>query len=153
VKSFLLEVAGILKDFILGQFTIALLNGLIAGLGFYALGIPQALWLGPLAGLCSLIPVVGSVVGFLPALLFAWIAHHNAWHLLGVAGIYVLVQVLESLVWQPKILGNKMNINSWLVIPIIFLGGLVFGVFGVLFAIPLAAIAQAAVKRIWALHI
>lgn len=148
VKSFLWEVLVILKEFILGQFLILLLNGLIAALGFWALGIPRPWLWGAVAGLCSIIPVAGPVVGFIPALIAAWFAQHNGWVLLGVAGVWAVVQVLESLVWQPKILGSRLNISPWLIIPIVFFGGLVFGVFGVVFAIPLAAIAQAGFRRI-----
>ena len=148
MKEFLLDAIEIMKQFILGQLLIALLNGLIAGLGFWALGIPQAVWLGALAGLCSLIPVVGPLLGFLPAVILAWTSNHSFWNLLGVAGVWALVQILESLVWQPKILGGKLNISPWLVIPILFFGGLFLGVFGVVFAIPMVAIAQAAYKRI-----
>jgi len=148
MKDFFTDVLVILKDFLLGQILIAFLNGLMAGLGFFALGIPHAVWWGAFAGLCSIIPVVGSVLGFLPAFIAAWFMPHNWQTALGVVGVYAVVQVLESLVWQPKVLGSRMNISPWLVIPIMFLGGLFLGVFGVVFAIPLVAIAQAGIKRI-----
>jgi predicted PurR-regulated permease PerM len=133
-----------------GQLLISLLNGLVAVCGFFFLGIPHALWWGALAGLCSLIPVVGSVFGFLPVLIAAWLARHNGWTLLGVAGVWALVQLSESFLWQPKILGNKLNINPWLVVPIMFLGGLFFGVIGAVLSVPLVAIAQAGMRRLTA---
>lgn len=146
--SFLREVAVILREFAFGQLLVLLINGALAGLGFWALGIPHAGWLGALAGLCGIVPYIGPILGFLPALIAAWFALHNGWVLLGVAGVWAVVQVLESLVWQPKILGDRLNISPWLIVPIVLFGGLVFGVFGVVFAIPLAAIAQAAYRRI-----
>ncbi|MEW6516803.1 MAG: AI-2E family transporter [candidate division FCPU426 bacterium] len=147
MKPFWLEVVIILKEFILGQFLILALNSLVSGLGFWALGIPHAFWLGAVAGLCSIIPVVGPVVGFVPALIAAWVAHRNGWVLLGVAGVWAVVQALESLVWQPKILGSRLNLSPWVVIPVIFFGGFVFGILGVVLAVPLAAIIQAAYQR------
>ncbi|MDV7398612.1 AI-2E family transporter, partial [Arthrospira platensis SPKY1] len=109
------------------QFLILLLNGLIATLGFWALGIPRPWLWGAVAGLCSIIPFVGPVVGFIPALIAGWFAHHSGWVLLGVAGVWAVVQLLESLVWQPRILGGRLNISPWLIVPIVFFGGLVFG--------------------------
>ncbi len=148
MRAFFWDVILILRDFILGQFIVALIHGLTAGLGFWALGLPHAPWFGLWAGVCSLIPVVGTVLGYLPAVIMAWVAQHSFWPVLGVLGIWGVVQALELFLWQPKILGGRLNIHPLLVIPILFFGGLFFGVLGVLLALPAVAIAQAAYKRL-----
>ena len=142
------EVTQVLLDFIRGQLLIAGLNGLIAGLGFFILSIKHAFILGIVVGLMSLIPYLGPVLGFIPALIMAWITHHNPWYVVGVIGIWLIIQILESLVFQPKILGTKMKMHPLMVIISIFIGGALFGPLGVLLAVPGTAVLRVLYRRI-----
>jgi predicted PurR-regulated permease PerM len=145
--SFFQELGLVLKNFIQGQFLIALCNAIVAWLAFWALGINHALLLGSVVGLMSFIPYLGPVLGFLPALIMAWLTHHNFWYVLGVVSVWALIQILESLVFQPKILGDKLKIHPLLVILSFIVWGALLGIIGVLLAVPLTAVLQIMVRR------
>ena len=148
--TFFQELGLVLKNFIQGQFLIALCNAIVAGLAFWIMGINHALLLGAIVGLMSFIPYLGPILGFLPAMIMAWITHHNFWYILGVMGVWALIQVLESLVFQPKILGDKLKIHPLLVILSFVAWGALLGMVGVLLAVPLTAILQIIIRRIHA---
>ena len=146
--SFLQEVTQLLLNFIQGQFIIAILNGLIAGLGFWILKIDHAILLGILVGLLSLLPYIGYLISFTTAIVIAWLTHHNFWYLLGVLTIWLLLQVLETFLFQPKILGDKLKIHPLIVILAVIFWGAILGPWGAFLAIPLTAILQVTLKRI-----
>jgi predicted PurR-regulated permease PerM len=148
--TFFQELGLVLKNFIQGQFLIALCNAIVAGSAFWIMGINHALLLGAFVGLMSFIPYLGPMLGFLPAMIMAWITHHNLWYILGVMAVWALIQVLESLVFQPKILGNKLKIHPLLVILSFVVWGAWLGIVGVLLAVPLTAILQIIIRRIHA---
>ena len=146
--TFFQELCLVLKNFIQGQFLIALCNAGVAGLAFWIMDINYALLLGAFVGLMSFIPYLGPILGFLPAIVMAWITHHNFWYILGVIGVWALIQVLESLVFQPKILGDKLKIHPLLVILSFVVWGALLGILGVLLAVPLTALLQIIIRRI-----
>ncbi|MBN1594859.1 AI-2E family transporter [candidate division FCPU426 bacterium] len=146
--SFFSEVGLILVHFLQGQLLISLCNALVAWLAFWALGIHPAWLLGAVVGLMSFIPYLGPVLGFLPALVMAWISRHTLWHVAAVIGVWGLVQLLEGLVFQPKILGDKLKIHPLLVVLSFFIWGALLNVAGVILAVPLTALAQVIYRRI-----
>ncbi len=147
--SFLGEVGQVLLNFVQGQLLIAVLEAGVAGLAFWLMGIRHAWLLGAVVGLTSFIPYLGPVLGFLPAAILAWITHHHFGYVLGVIGIWALVQILESGVFQPKILGGKLQIHPLLVILSFFLWGALLGIWGILLAVPLTAVLQIVFRRVF----
>ncbi|MCD4812707.1 AI-2E family transporter [bacterium] len=145
--TFWQELWWVLKNFIQGQFLIAVCIGLTAFLAFWLMGINHAFWLGLFVGLMSFIPYLGPALGFIPPLVFAWTTHHHWGYLIGMVGVWILIQILEGLVFQPKILGDKLRIHPLLVIVSFFFWGLILGIFGVLLAVPLTAVVQILWRR------
>lgn len=146
--TFWQELGWVLKNFILGQFLIAVCISVTAFLFFVAMGIDHAFLLGLFVGLMSFIPYLGPILGFIPALILAWTTHHHWAFLLGVVGVWAMIQILESLVFQPKILGDKLRIHPLLIIVSFFFWGLILGVFGIVLAVPLTAIVQIIWRRV-----
>jgi len=148
IVRFFREVHHILKNFIYGQMTIAGLEGAIAAIGFLILGVPYAILLGTFVGLTSLIPFLGPPLGFIPAILVGWASSQNLVIPVGVGGIWILTQVLENYVFQPKIMGNRMRMHPLIVILSIIIWGSVFGFLGVLMATPITAVLQVVYLRL-----
>lgn len=141
------EVNQALGSFLRGQLTIAVILAAINATGLLLLGVPFGLVVGLVAGLANLIPYMALVVGLLPALLLCWAEHQNWLRLLAVAGVFTGAQMLEGTVLSPRILSRHVNLHPVVVLLAVIVGGSLFGVLGMLVAVPLVAAGQVFVRH------
>lgn len=141
------QIAVVLWQFVQGQLLVALADGAAAGVGFWLLGLDHVLWLAAAVGLFSFIPYLGPVLGFVPALILAVVTQQPWWIILGVVGLWLLVQLLEAAVFQPKILGGKLRLPPLVVMLSFVVWGLLLGPIGVLLAVPMTAVAVVLWRR------
>jgi len=112
--------------------------------GFGLLRVPVwPLW-GVLAGVVHPIPFAGVIFGMLLPMLAMWLGDGDLWRILGVAGVFVVVQTLEGFVLTPRILGKSVGLGAMTVFLCGIIGGALFGPVGLLLAVPIAAIAAVA---------
>ncbi len=137
-----------LRHFIGGQVIIALLVGVMMGLGMMIAGIPHALFLGFLAGITNFIPFLGVVIAGIPAILVG-ITGGGVWGLVKVLIVIIVVNQIESWVLSPRIQGRRMRLNWFIIIVAIFFCAQFFGVIGVLLAIPLLIF----IRDFWVLYV
>jgi predicted PurR-regulated permease PerM len=101
-----------------------------------------------MAGVLSFIPYVGSLTGFVTAVLLA-AAQFGTWNGVGmVVAVFVTGQVVEGYVIYPRLLGDRVQLHAVWVIFALFAGGVAFGFLGVLLAVPMAA-AIGVIARYW----
>lgn len=105
---------------------------------YFALNLPNALLLGVIAGIAELIPIVGPALGAIPALLVAAVTGDVTLVLL-VAGVYVVIQIVEGNVLVPLVMKNAIGVPPFLVIVALLVGGAVAGLIGALLAVPITA--------------
>jgi predicted PurR-regulated permease PerM len=141
-RARLAEVDGVVAGFVRGQLTIAAINGTIFSVGLTLLGVPMALVLGLAAGLGNLVPYLSIVVGLIPALLLCWVEQQSLLRLLAVLGLFLAVQAQEDVVLRPRILGKHVNLHPVWILLAIIAGGELFGVMGMLLAVPVAGVVQ-----------
>ena len=140
VKRLATQCDAVLGEFLRGQLLIMLLLGLIYAVGLSIIGIDLALLLGLSAGLASIVPYLGVVVGILLAGIAA-LAQFQEWiYLLAVLLVFGVGQLLESLFLTPILVGDKIGLHPVVVIFAILAGGQLFGFVGVLLALPVTAI-------------
>jgi predicted PurR-regulated permease PerM len=134
------EVDAVLNQFVRGQLTVmAILAVLYAG-GYAAIGVPLAIPIGVLAGLLSFIPYVGSGLALVFGLLMVGL-HFMGWGaVLGVVIVYSVVQVLESFVITPRIVGGQLGLSPVWVLFALAAFGQLFGFVGVMIALPASAV-------------
>jgi len=125
-----------LQHFIGGQVIIALIVGVLMGLGMLIAGIPYPLFLGFLAGITNFIPFLGVVIAGIPAVLVA-LTRVGVWGLVKVLIVIIVTNQIESWVLSPRIQGRRMKLNWFAIVVAIFFCAQFFGVVGVLLAIPL----------------
>ena len=145
----LIDKVGItLGNWLLGQMlSMVVVGTLIAG-GLTLLGIPLGLSLGVIAGLLNFIPLVGSLLSAVPAVLLAFLV--SPLHPLYVIGLYVVVNAgIESHLLVPLIQRYAVNLPPGLAVLGLFLLGELFGFFGILLAIPLTATLLVLVKTVY----
>lgn len=137
-----------LRRWLLGQLLAMTVAAVLTTLGLWLLGMPGFLALGLLAGLAEFVPVVGSILAAVPALLLA-LTHGGTEMLLWTLLLYVGVQQLQGNAIAPLVTHQLVSLPPALTLFAILAFALVFGPLGVLFAAPLAVVTFVAVRQLW----
>lgn len=134
------EADEVLGAFIRGQLLVMLALGVIYSAGLWLVGVQLALVLGMVAGLASIVPYLGFIVGIVSSLVVAY-AQFGEWGaLLLVALVFGVGQVLESVVLTPVLVGDRIGLHPVAVIFALMAGGQIAGFVGVLVALPVSAV-------------
>ncbi len=133
-----------IKSFIGGQLIIAAAVGLIIGVGFRIAGIPYSVFLGFLSFITNFIPFFGVIIAAVPAI-FLGLSNYGVMGLVRVGVVLLLANQIESWVLQPRIQGDRMELNWFVILIGILLFGSMFGFIGVLFAVPIMVF----IKEFW----
>jgi predicted PurR-regulated permease PerM len=128
-----------LRDFLVVRIATTIALAIVFTAGLILFGVPYAYVWGPLAGVLNLIPYVGAIIGMIPPVIVAAIQTGESataswyWVLL----FFVVVQLLESNVVTPKLVGDKVNLNLLAVLLMTVYWGWLWGALGVLLAVPI----------------
>ncbi len=142
------EVETRLGLWVRGQLTLMAVMGVSTGIAYTLLGVPGALLLGLIAALTEAIPIIGPLLGAVPAILVA--ATVSPQLALIVAGVYVVIQLIEGSVLVPLIMRNTIGISPLLVLVSLLIGGAVGGLVGAFLAVPVAASVEIILGRMQA---
>jgi predicted PurR-regulated permease PerM len=127
-----------LRGWIFGTGIAMIFLGAGAAIGLWILRIPSAFAFGIIAGLFEIIPYFGSIVGtFLPALVALSISPIK---LVFVLILFLVLNQIDAHIVQPLVMGQQVNIHPVMVIVTFLVMGKLFGLIGVLLAVPAAAI-------------
>lgn len=129
-----------LGGFLRGQFLVMLGLGMIYSGGLALLGLPYAVAVGVVAGLVSFVPYLGFVVGIGLAGLAALVEGAGILGLAGVVAVFGVGQLIEGMFLTPRLVGSRVGLHPVLVIFSVLAFGQLFGFFGVLMALPVAAV-------------
>jgi predicted PurR-regulated permease PerM len=140
------EVGRILESYVHGQLLIAMGMGVLYAMGFAALRVPAWAGIAALAGLLNAIPYVGTTLGIVLATGFTLANGGGLWRIIGVIAVFVIVQSIEGYVLTPRILGTRLSLHPMAVFLGLLIGGKLFGLLGVILAIPTIAVAKVFLK-------
>jgi predicted PurR-regulated permease PerM len=140
------EVGRILQSYVLGQLMIAMIMGVLYAIGFAALHVPAWAGLAALSGFLNVIPYVGTGSGLILASGFAFADSGQIWRVFGVTGVFIAVQMVEGYYLTPRILGGRLSLHPMAVFLGLLIGGRLFGLLGVLLAVPVIAIISVFLK-------
>ena len=141
------EIDEVLGAFIRGQLIVMLALGLIYAIGLWAIGLDLAIIIGLAAGLLSIVPYLGTFVGVAAGLIAAMFQFQDFTHLLMVAAVFVVGQLLEGMVLTPKLVGDRIGLHPVAVIFAVLAGGQLAGFLGILIALPVAAALNVLVRH------
>lgn len=136
------ESDDVLGAFLRGQLSVMVLLGGIYAVGLSLVGIEGGALIGMVAGLVSFIPYLGAIVGVGAGLIAAFVQHGDLLHIALVLAVFGFGQTVESFLLTPWLVGDKIGLHPVAVIFAIMAGGQLFGFFGVLLALPVAAVAM-----------
>lgn len=138
----------VLSSFLRGQLLVMLCLGIIYAVGLTLIGLNFGLLIGFVSGLVSIVPFLGFIVGLVIALVVALFQYATWWAVLGVILVFSVGQMAESVILQPKLLGDKIGLHPVAVIFAVLAGGNLFGLTGVLLALPVAAVILVLLKEV-----
>jgi predicted PurR-regulated permease PerM len=136
------EVGRILATYVRGQLLIALIMVGLYSLGFAALRVPAWAGIALLAGLLNIVPYVGTALGLILAAAFMLADGGGVWRSAGVAGVFTAVQMIEGYLLTPYIIGTRLSLHPMAVFLGLLIGGKLFGLLGLILAVPTIAIGK-----------
>jgi predicted PurR-regulated permease PerM len=148
IVSLLSEINSYLISFFRGQLLVSMIDGLLIGTALIIMGLDFGLLIGILVGVLGLIPYLGMLICWIPAVLMA-IAQFGDWgHPLAVTIIFVVANQIDGLFIAPKIVGESVGLHPLTVIISVLAWSIVLGgLLGALLAVPLTATLKVLLKR------
>jgi predicted PurR-regulated permease PerM len=137
-----------LGAFFRGQLLVMLAQGIIYSIGLMAIGLDLGLLVGMLAGLASIVPYLGAIIGIGAGLFAAWFQFGDILHLVLVLVVFGVGQTLEGTVLTPKLVGDRIGLHPVAVIFAVLAGGQLFGFVGILLALPAAAVIMVLLRQV-----
>ena len=123
--------------------------GVMIGFGFYFIGSPNALPLGVIAGIGHLIPYFGPIIGGVPALIVSIVQYGDLSQFPLILLVIFSTYILDNGFVQPYIFGKSVDMHPIAIILLIISGGTLFGLIGMLLAVPVATVIKTFLKEIY----
>jgi predicted PurR-regulated permease PerM len=123
--------------------------GVMIGLGFYLIGLQNAMPLGVIAGLGHLIPYFGPIIGGVPAAIISIVQYGDLSQIPLITFIVLLTYMFDNGFVQPYVFGKSVDMHPIIIILLIIGGGILFGLVGMLLAIPVATVFKTFSKEIY----
>ena len=130
----------IIGAFLRGQVIVMAALGVIYSIGLAIIGLDFSLLIGMLAGLVSFVPYLGLITGILAASIAALLQFHSVLNLIPVLVVFGLGQLISDFFLTPKLVGDRIGLHPVAVLFAVLAGGHLFGFFGILLALPAAAV-------------
>lgn len=150
ISDILSDINGSIASYVRGQLIVAFWVGVMFAIGYSVVGLNYGLTLGIIAAILNLIPYFGTFVAVIPAFIIA--LFDSTGMLIKVIIVFAIEQTVESKVVSPLVLGNKMNMHPITTILVLVGASAVWGLWGVIFAIPIYAIFKIAFQRIFDIY-
>lgn len=146
ISALVRETDDMLGAFLRGQIMVMLALAIIYTIGLSIVGLEFAIAIGVVAGLVSFVPYLGFVFGIGLAGLTVALEPNPLWHLVGVVATFSIAQAIEGSVLTPKLVGDRIGLHPVIVILAVAAGGQLFGFFGILLALPAAAVLSVLIR-------
>lgn len=151
VAKVLLQINSYIIAYFRGQLLVCLVDGALIGAALIMIGLNFAPLIGILVVILTMIPYIGIIICWVPAVVIAAFQWGDWWHPFGVTVIFIVIQNLEGMFYAPRIVGKSVGLHPMTVIVSIFVWGLLIGgLLGPLLAVPLTATIKVLLARyVW----
>ena len=140
------ETDSVLSAFLRGQVLVMAALAIIYSAGLGLVGLKFAIAIGVVSGLVSFVPYLGFVFGITLAGLTVALEPNPFWQIFGVVATFTVAQLIEGSFLTPKLVGDRIGLHPVVVIFAVAAGGQLFGFFGILLALPAAAVLSVLIR-------
>lgn len=148
IDDVIFRVQNVTQNYLVGLFTVLGIMAVLNSIGLLIIGLDYAIPFAIIASMLAIIPYVGAIFGAIPAVLYAFLFYDSLLIPLLVIAIFTVVQLIESSFLTPKIVGSKVSINPFVAIIVLFLGGKIWGIAGMILFIPLIGIIRVGFSQV-----
>jgi predicted PurR-regulated permease PerM len=147
LKRYLTEFDTILSVYFRGQVIVAAILAVLYTAVLLIVGVKPAVLIGLVSGVLSIVPYLGFIIGFGSSLILAIVQFQDILHPLMVVAGFAIVQMIEGNFITPKIVGESLGLHPTAVIFALLAGGSLFGIGGMIIALPIAAFIKILIKE------
>ena len=140
VDKIINESARVAQQYLVGKLILMALLAVVYSIGLGISGVKNYILISIIAALVTLIPYVGNIIGLVLAMGFGYLTSGETGVLIGVILTFTIAQFVESYILQPYIVGDKVGLHPFMVIVVVVVGNALWGVIGMILAIPIMAI-------------
>jgi len=140
VEIIITQISYVVNKYMSGIFIVVLILCFLNSIGLMIVGIKYAVLLGVISAIFNLIPYFGTLIGGSIPLLMALLTEDSPSYALGVVILFIILQFTENNILTPNITGGNVNINPFITILSIIIGGMVWGIPGMFMVVPLVGV-------------
>ncbi|MBN1769555.1 MAG: AI-2E family transporter [Prolixibacteraceae bacterium] len=139
VRNMFKSVQQVGQKYLVGMIFLTIVIGLANSIGLLIIGIDNPFLFGFMGAALAIIPYIGTSVGAIIPILYAFMSYDSPWKAIAVAILFWFVQLVADNFLTPKIVGGSLKINALAAILSLFIGAAVWGVAGMILFLPFAA--------------
>ena len=140
VDKVLGKVKFVVQNYIVGMFIVICILAVLNSIALYSLGIRHAVLFAVFAAFLNVIPFLGPFIGATLPITFALLTKDSLWYPIGVFLAFYVIQLMESNIFTPGIVGGRVSMNPLMTIITLFVGYFIWGIIGMILFIPGMAI-------------
>lgn len=152
VKNVTHETAKVARAYLKGRLLLILFLAVLYSIGLGISGVGNFIIISIISAFLSILPYIGNLLAFVLALGFGYLGQSDTGVLIGVILTFGIVQFVESYVLEPYVVGDKVDLHPFFVILAVVLGNMVWGIMGMILAIPVLGIIHVIFTHIPALQ-
>jgi predicted PurR-regulated permease PerM len=152
VNQIVQESANVVQQYLVGKVILIGLLAMTYSVGLGITGVSNFILVSIVAALFTLIPYVGNIIGFGLAMVFGYLTSGEVGVLIGIVITFTVAQFFESYVLQPYVVGHKVDVHPFFVILAVIVGNALWGIIGMILAIPVMGIVTIVFLRVPALE-
>lgn len=141
-SDILYKIQKTMRKYLYGLLAVIGILAVLNSVGLLIIGIDYAIFWGVLAAFLAIIPYIGTTLGGTLPFLYAIATTDNWWQPAAVVGMYVVIQNIEGNIITPKVVGSSVSINPLFALIGIIVGGFIWGISGIILAIPLTGVVK-----------
>ncbi|MCP9200403.1 AI-2E family transporter [Gramella sp. GC03-9] len=139
-KDIMVKSSKVVSEYLVGKLILMGLLAILYSIGLGLSGVSNFIIVSLIAALLTLIPYIGNIIGFTMAVAFGFLTSGETSVLIGIALTFTITQFVESYVLQPYVVGDRVDVHPFFVILAVILGNMLWGIIGMVLAIPIMGI-------------
>lgn len=146
IQTFITKALTSVKNYLWGTMILTLVTAVMTYIILLLFGIKSAIFFSIFLAILNIIPYVGNLIAYIAILSFVWITKDSGSTVIYVAVSLYFSNMVQENILRPKLVGDKMEINAFLVLSAVMLGAIIWGVSGMVLFVPFLGIAKAFVE-------
>lgn len=142
------RVQRVTQNYLVGVFTVIGIMAVLNTIGLLIIGLEYAIFFAVFASFLAIIPYLGSIIGALPAFIYAFLFGDSLMLPVLVIIVFTVVQIIESSFITPRIIGSRVSINPFVAIVVLLIGEEIWGIAGMILFIPLIGILRVGFSQV-----